>query len=245
MVVLLYNLAGTVKGPDDSNYHSALASSLRGLTAEVDFAVALGKHSGVGVGVVVHSGSRKDRKVGHVAVSVSLIDVLTRETSESERVAKDRGVAPEEVRQRRKVILENSAGEGTKLCATLEEITCVIQNVPEDIRSQVKVCIDTAHWFGKGLYDWGKKKPGELERFYDDFDRVIGLEYLEVFHFNDSCQSEDNRLDALFSSTRRIDIRTSAWVCLWNRKATASGSNVHANGSRTRHPSDWRTSRPG
>jgi len=62
------------------------------------------------------------------------------------------------------------------------------------------VCIDTAHGFGKGLYDWGK--PGEIECFYDDFDRIIGLEYLEVFHFNDSCRSDDKRLDAPFGSRK-------------------------------------------
>lgn len=197
---LLYNLAGTVGGPTDNNYNYALSTTLEGLTAELDFAVALGRPSDVGVGVVVHPGSRKDKDAGHAEVSKSVVKVLTRETPESERIAEDLGITPKEVRKRRKVILENSAGEGTKLCSTLEEIASVIQGVPKKLRKQVGVCIDTAHGFGKGLYDWGA--DGEIDRFYEDFDRIIGLKHLEVFHFNDSCCSEDKKLDAPFGSRK-------------------------------------------
>jgi hypothetical protein len=52
---LLYNLAGTVKGIADANYHQALASTLQGLIAELDFGVILN------AGVVVHPGAR-DKK---------------------------------------------------------------------------------------------------------------------------------------------------------------------------------------
>lgn len=201
---LLYNLAGNVSGPVSCEgvdpYHAALESSIVGMTAELDFAVALGRPSGVGVGVVVHPGSRKDRTAGHAEVSVSLVDMLTRKTVESGRIATLLGIKPSAVRKMRKVILENSAGEGTKLCATLEEIGGVIKGVPEPLRCQVKVCIDTAHGFGRGLYDWGA--DGEIERFYRDFDTHIGLEHLEVFHFNDSCESEDKKYDAPFGSRK-------------------------------------------
>jgi len=197
---LLYNLAGTVNGKSDSNYHYALSSSIFGMISELDYAIALGRPDGVGIGVIVHPGSRKDKKSGHLKVSASLVDILTRKTKETEIISKDLGITQEEVLSRRKVILENSAGEGTKLCSTLEEIAGVIQGVPKKLRKQVKVCIDTAHAFGRGIYDWGL--DGEIERFYEDFERIIGLEYLEVFHFNDSSKSDDKRSDAPFGSRK-------------------------------------------
>jgi endonuclease IV len=189
-----------VNGKKDDNHQYALSTTLEGLTAELDFGVALGNMNNTGVGVVVHPGSRKDKPAGLVMVSSSIVEVLTRKTRESEKIAESLGITPKAVRRRRKIILENAAGEGSKLCSTLEEIHTVIEGVPEKLRDQVKVCIDTAHAFGKGLYDWGVK--GEIARFYDDFDRIIGLEHLEVFHFNDSMKSEDNRKNAPFGSRK-------------------------------------------
>lgn len=195
---LLYNFAGSVNGPTDPNYTYALSSSIQGLITELDVGVALGKPDNVGIGVVIHPGSCKDKKLGHETVSKSLITILTRQTGFSKLLAKSLNILPSEFIKRRKVILENSAGEGTKLCSTLEEISIVIQNVPDNLRDQIKVCIDTAHSFGSGIYDWGK--DGEIDRFYNDFDKIIGLKYLEVFHLNDSYKGGRN--DAPFGSRK-------------------------------------------
>ena len=178
---LLYNLAGTVNGLE---YEKSLIETIHGLTGELDYAVALGRPSGVGIGVIIHPGSRVDKDAGHLKVIETIVVVLTKKTKESERIATELGISQADVIKRRKIILENSAGEGTKLCSTLKEIGDVIKGIPEDLRDQVCVCIDTAHAYGKGICDFGKK--GEIAKFYDDFDKEIGLKYLEVFHFNDS-----------------------------------------------------------
>jgi apurinic endonuclease APN1 len=191
---LLYNLAGTTNGEKDDNYHSALASTLQGLTAELDFGVM------IKAGVVVHPGSQKNTKVGILKIAESIEEVLTRKTVESARIAKLLNVSQSDVIKMRKIILENAAGEGTKICSTLEEIASVIQAVRQDLRPQIKVCIDTAHAFGKGIYDWGKK--GEIKRFYKDFERIVGMEYLEMFHFNDSMKSDKKANNAPFGSKR-------------------------------------------
>ena len=54
--------------------------------------------------------------------------------------------------------MENAAGEGNKIASTLEEMRDIIEEVPVNLRPQVKVCIDTAHAFGAGLYQWGDPK---------------------------------------------------------------------------------------
>ena len=197
---LLYNLAGTVNGPSDNKYNYALSSSINGLVDELDFGVVLGRPNNIGIGVVVHPGSRKDRKEGHIQVSKSIIQCLTLEGLNTKGVADSLGITVKEVLSKRKIILENSAGEGTKLCSTLEEIAQVINNIPKHLKPQVKVCIDTMHIFGRGLYDFGIE--GEIERFYQDFDDIIGLEYLEVFHFNDAYRSDDKRKNAPFGSRK-------------------------------------------
>lgn len=197
---LFYNLAGTVAGKSDRNYEQILSSTLYSLTAELDFAVAMGRPGGIGVGIVVHPGSRKNREEGHLEVAKSIEYVLTKKTPEITKIAKDLSISEEEGVSRRKIILENCAGEGTKLCGTLREIAFVIENVPEKLRKQVKVCIDTAHSFGYGDYDWGKIE--EIDRFYEEFDSLIGIDSLELFHLNDSKISDDKRLNAPFGSKK-------------------------------------------
>lgn len=195
---LLYNLAGTVKGETDSNYHQSLASTIQGLVAELDFGVMLN------AGVVVHPGAR-DKKFtkptsGLRCISQHINIALTKKTTESAKIAELLGITQEEVIKRRKIILENAAGEGNKLCSTLEEIKDVIDGVDQKLRNQVKVCFDTAHGFGRGIYDFGIK--GEINKFYKDFEKIVGLKYLELFHFNDSMISDKKANDAPFGSRK-------------------------------------------
>nr|QBK86319.1 MAG: AP (apurinic) endonuclease family 2 [Marseillevirus LCMAC102] len=191
---LQYNLAGTVNHRHDSNFESALKSTCNGLVKELDIG------AGMGVGVVVHIGSCKDKKQGIYTIARTIESVLTRDTVESVQFAKAFGITRDEFKTRRRVILENAAGEGNKIGSTLEEIATIITEVQKDLRSQIKVCIDTAHAFGAGIYDWGL--PSEVKKFYKDFDEIVGLEYLEVFHLNDSRCSEKKANNAFFGSKK-------------------------------------------
>jgi deoxyribonuclease IV len=80
-----------------------------------------------------------------------------------------------------KLLLETTAGSGTALGATFEELAEIIARIPEPLRQRVGVCIDTAHIFGAG-YD--------LANAYDDvmarFDGTVGLDRLGAMHLNDS-----------------------------------------------------------
>ena len=80
-----------------------------------------------------------------------------------------------------KLLLETTAGSGTALGATFEELAEIIARIPEPLRQRVGVCIDTAHIFGAG-YD--------LANAYDDviarFDATVGLDRLGAMHLNDS-----------------------------------------------------------
>ena len=82
------------------------------------------------------------------------------------------------------LILENSAGEGNKLCRTITEIAMVLKNLDKDKLKHTKVCIDTAHLWGQGDYNLSEVK--EIDRLFDDFEREIGLENWRLLHLNDS-----------------------------------------------------------
>ena len=77
--------------------------------------------------------------------------------------------------------LESTAGAGTVLGATFEELAAIIDAIPSPLRDRLAVCIDTCHAYSAG-YD--------LVKTYDDvwrrFDDVLGLARLRVMHLNDS-----------------------------------------------------------
>ena len=175
---LLYNLAGSVQGKSDPDFHRRLDNNRFGLMGELDVA------TGFDSGVVVHIGSCRDTQEGIRTISKTVESVLRGQTRETEKLAKNLQIDLEQFKASRKVILENAAGEGSKIGSTLDEISQVIEGVGEEVRDQVKVCIDTAHIFGAGQYDFGS--PRSVVQFYSDFEEKIGLDRLELFHLNDS-----------------------------------------------------------
>ena len=191
---LIYNLSGATNHRKDPKFHASLKSTCDSLVRELDIG------AGLGSGIVVHMGSCKDKKKGKFTMARTIEYVLTRGTPFTKKLAKSLSLPEAQLKERRMIILENSAGEGEKLGSTLPEIGEIIDSVDDKVRSQVKVCIDTAHAFGAGIYDWGL--PSEVERFYQDFEEHIGLKYLEVFHLNDSRQSSEKGKNAFFGSKK-------------------------------------------
>lgn len=77
--------------------------------------------------------------------------------------------------------LETTAGAGTVLGATFEEIAELIRRLPADHQARVGVCLDTCHAYSAG-YDLVNDYDGVWARFDD----VIGRDRLRVLHLNDS-----------------------------------------------------------
>jgi deoxyribonuclease-4 len=89
-----------------------------------------------------------------------------------------------------KVLLETTAGQGTTLGATFEEVAAILDRVKDTGR--LGVCLDTCHVFAAGY-------PIETGRGYKAtfhlFDDVIGLKRLKLFHVNDSAKPFGSRVD--------------------------------------------------
>ena len=89
--------------------------------------------------------------------------------------------ALETVPGRTVLCLETTAGSGTALGATFEELAAIIARLPRALEKRVGVCVDTCHVYSAG-YD--------LVREYDDvwrrFDDALGAGRLRTMHLNDS-----------------------------------------------------------
>jgi len=87
-------------------------------------------------------------------------------------------------------VIENTAGQGTNLGYTFEQIAHIIDRV--DDKSRVGVCLDTAHTLAAG-YEI-RTKEGYDETF-SRFDRIVGFHYLKGMHINDSKKELATRVD--------------------------------------------------
>ena len=87
-------------------------------------------------------------------------------------------------------VIENTAGQGTNLGHTFEQINFIIERIED--KSRVGVCIDTCHAFTSG-YDV-KTETGFKETF-NKFGNIIGFKYLKGMHLNDTKKDLGTRVD--------------------------------------------------
>ena len=87
-------------------------------------------------------------------------------------------------------VIENTAGQGTNLGYTFEQLAYIIDKVED--KTRVGVCIDTAHTLAAGYNI--KTAEGFTETFRH-FDEVVGFSYLLGMHLNDSKKDLATRVD--------------------------------------------------
>lgn len=87
-------------------------------------------------------------------------------------------------------IIENTAGQGTNLGYRFEHLARIIELV--DDKSRVGVCIDTCHAWAAG-YDFATEAG--YEQLWQDFDSIVGLDYLKGMHLNDAKKELGSRVD--------------------------------------------------
>ena len=87
-------------------------------------------------------------------------------------------------------VIENTAGQGSNMGHTFEQLRYIIDKVAD--KSRVGVCIDTCHAFVSG-YDI-KTKHGYEETF-SEFDNIVGFKYLKGMHLNDTKKELGTKVD--------------------------------------------------
>ena len=76
------------------------------------------------------------------------------------------------------ICLETMAGKGSEVGKSFEEIKSIIDGVK--YKDKIAVCMDTCHLNDAG-YDLS-----DFDAILDEFDNIVGLNYLKVIHINDS-----------------------------------------------------------
>ncbi|MEI8341281.1 MAG: deoxyribonuclease IV [Verrucomicrobiota bacterium] len=89
-----------------------------------------------------------------------------------------------------RVALEITAGQGTCLGHTFEQLSFILQNAREPER--LCICLDTAHLFAAG-YDIST--PAGVRETFKKFDGIVGPEHLVALHLNDSKTALNSRVD--------------------------------------------------
>lgn len=85
-------------------------------------------------------------------------------------------------------VIENTAGQGSNLGFEFWQLKHIIDRVED--KTRVGVCIDTCHTFTSG-YDLVNK----YDEVFDEFEKVVGFEYLRGIHLNDSKKEVGTRVD--------------------------------------------------
>jgi deoxyribonuclease-4 len=144
--------------------------SLAAMGDEIDRAEALGL-----LGVVLHPGAYTvgSEAEGLTLIAGALLDLLR---------ARKRG--------KTMVLLENTAGQGTTLGATFEQLASIIAKMNDHRR--VGVCLDTCHLLASG-YDLCS--PEGYASTFARFGRLVGFDRLRAFHLNDSKKPLGSHVD--------------------------------------------------
>lgn len=80
-----------------------------------------------------------------------------------------------------RLLMEGTAGQGTSIGSTFEELAQLLNLIPAALRARVGVCLDTCH-----LYSAGHDLVKDYDGVWDHFDAVLGMDQLGCLHLNDS-----------------------------------------------------------
>jgi len=88
------------------------------------------------------------------------------------------------------LLLETTAGQGTNLGYTFEQLSYIIDKVEHN--EKLGVCLDTCHIFAAG---YPLVEPKDYKKTMEKFDEVIGLDRLKIIHINDSKKEFGSKKD--------------------------------------------------
>ncbi len=144
--------------------------STEALGEELERAESLGLDA-----LVVHPGSHT---TGEVDECLTLVSDAVRTILASQR------------RGRTRLLLENTAGQGTNLGHRFEQLGTILHRVGRTRR--VGVCLDTCHLVAAG---YELASPEGYRRTFDQFDATVGIDRLGALHLNDSKRPRGSRVD--------------------------------------------------
>lgn len=179
---LMYNLCGSKEGESCPKYKRNLEFTRNGLLRDLDICAVLGAP------LVVHVGAAKDRDWGISKVAETVDFVLSQKSCLTDKFSKALG---RDIRKERLLLLENCAGEGTKLGRDIPELFSLWSRIKN--KEQTKFCIDTCHGFASGTMNFGTKDG--IREFWKEWTLLFPDGSLHLFHLNDSKTPFGSKVD--------------------------------------------------
>ncbi|NLZ94899.1 MAG: deoxyribonuclease IV [Bacteroidales bacterium] len=87
-------------------------------------------------------------------------------------------------------VIENTAGQGTNLGHTFEQLAHIIDKVED--KTRIGVCIDTAHTLAAG---YEIRTEESYKETFQSFENIVGFKYLKGIHLNDSKKEVGTKVD--------------------------------------------------
>lgn len=87
-------------------------------------------------------------------------------------------------------VIETTAGQGSNLGHEFQQIAHIIDKVED--KTRIGVCVDTCHTYSAG-YDLRSEEG--YEKTWNEFDEIIGLNFLRGMHLNDDKRALGSRID--------------------------------------------------
>lgn len=107
-----------------------------------------------------------------------------------------------------KILIETPSGQGTETLTDINDFCYFfnkfVKHPSEEVNNRFGICVDTCHIFAAG-YDISKIE--QLKHFLDTINKKIGINYIKLFHINDSkgmLNSKLDRHDNLTTNTGKI-----------------------------------------
>ncbi len=88
------------------------------------------------------------------------------------------------------ILLETTSGQGSSIGYRFEQLAEIINLVNK--KRRIGVCFDTCHVFSSG-YEIRNRK--DYKKTFEEFEKIIGIKRLKVFHLNDSKGDLGSRID--------------------------------------------------
>jgi len=88
------------------------------------------------------------------------------------------------------LLLETTAGQGSNLGYTFEQLAYMIERIED--KKRIGVCLDTCHIFAAG---YPVIDPKDYKKTIKQFDAIIGLDRLKIIHMNDSLKEFGSKKD--------------------------------------------------
>ncbi len=88
------------------------------------------------------------------------------------------------------ILLETTSGQGSSIGYRFEQLADIINLVNK--KRRIGVCFDTCHVFSAGDAIRNRK---DYEKTFDEYEKIIGIKRLKVFHLNDSKGDLGSRID--------------------------------------------------